>query len=39
MPFAPGMPMTVAVADPPNALVLWQVTAARTAIDPAGSLG
>jgi len=36
MPFAPGMPMTVAVADPPRALVLWQVTSANKAIDPAG---
>ena len=36
MPFAPGMPMTVAVADPPHALVLWQVTSANKAIDPAG---
>jgi hypothetical protein len=26
MPFYPGAPMTVAVADPPHALVLWQVT-------------
>ena len=25
MPFAPGLAMTVAVADPPHALVLWQV--------------
>jgi hypothetical protein len=39
MPFAPGLPMTVAVADPPHALVLWQVTAANTAIDPAGPWG
>jgi hypothetical protein len=39
MPFAPGMPMTVAVADPPHALVLWQVTSANTAIDPAGAWG
>jgi hypothetical protein len=39
MPFAPGMPMTVAVADPPNALVLWQVTSAGAAIDPAGPWG
>jgi hypothetical protein len=36
MPFAPAMPMTVAVADPPHALVLWQVTSANKAIDPAG---
>jgi hypothetical protein len=34
VPFAPGMPMTVAVADPPHALVLWQVTSANKAIDP-----
>jgi hypothetical protein len=39
MPFAPGMPMTVAVADPPHALVLWQATAANKAIDPTGPLG
>jgi len=39
MPFAPGMPMTVASADPPRALVLWQVTSAGKAIDPAGSWG
>jgi hypothetical protein len=26
MPFYPAAPMTVAVADPPHALVLWQVT-------------
>ena len=38
MPFEPGMPMTVAVADPPHALVLWQVTSASKAIDPAGPL-
>jgi hypothetical protein len=36
VPFAPGMPMTVAVADPPHALVLWLVTSANKAIDPAG---
>jgi len=36
MPFAPGMPMTVAVADPPHALVLWQVTSEGKAIDPTG---
>jgi hypothetical protein len=39
MPFAPGVPMTVAVADPPTALVLWQVTSAGVAIDPAGPWG
>jgi hypothetical protein len=39
MPFYPGAPMTVAVADPPHALVLWQVTAAGKAIDPAGTWG
>jgi hypothetical protein len=31
--------MTVAVADPPHALVLWQVTARGKAIDPAGPWG
>ena len=39
MPFAPGMPMTVAVADPPKTLVLWQVTSAGAAVDPAGPWG
>src|SRR5512132_1158081 len=39
MPFAPGMPMTVAVADPPRALVLWLVTSANKAIDPTGPWG
>jgi hypothetical protein len=39
MPFAPAMPMAVAVADPPTALVLWQVTSAGAAIDPAGPWG
>ena len=39
MPFAPGMPMTVAIADPPTALVLWQVTSAGVVIDPAGAWG
>jgi hypothetical protein len=39
MPFAPGMPMTVAVADPPRALVLWQVTGAGKPLDPAGPWG
>jgi hypothetical protein len=39
MPFAPGAPMTVAVADPPRALVLWQVTSGGKAIDPAGPWG
>jgi hypothetical protein len=39
MPFYPGAPMTVAVADPPSALVLWQVTAGGKAIDPAGPWG
>jgi hypothetical protein len=39
MPFAPGAPMTVAVTDPPHALVLWQVTWAGAAIDPAGPWG
>jgi hypothetical protein len=39
MPFAPGMPMTVAIADPPRTLVLWQVTSGGKAIDPAGPWG
>jgi hypothetical protein len=39
MPFYPGAPMTVAAADPPHALVLWQVTAGGKAIDPAGPWG
>jgi hypothetical protein len=39
MPFYPGAPMTVAVADPPRALVLWQVTIGGKAIDPAGPWG
>jgi hypothetical protein len=39
MPFYPGAPMTAAVADPPHALVLWQVTAASKAIDPTGPWG
>lgn len=39
MPFYPGAPMTVAVADPPHALVLWQVTSAGKAIDPTGPWG
>ena len=39
MPFAPGMAMTVAVAEPPTALVLWQVTSAGAAIDPTGPWG
>jgi hypothetical protein len=34
VPFYPGMPLTVAVADPPKALVLWLVTSANKAIDP-----
>lgn len=34
VPFYPGMPMTVAIADPPQALVLWLVTTANEAIDP-----
>lgn len=34
VPFYPGMPMTVAMADPPHALVLWLVTSANQAIDP-----
>ena len=36
VPFYPGMPMTVAIADPPRALVLWLVTSANKAIDPTG---
>jgi hypothetical protein len=39
MAFYPGAPMTVAVADPPRALVFWQVTANGKAIDPAGPWG
>jgi hypothetical protein len=39
MPFYPGAPMTVAVADQPCALVLWQVTSGGKAIDPAGPWG
>jgi hypothetical protein len=39
LPFAPGMPMTVAVVNPPHALVLWQVTSANKAIDPTGPWG
>jgi hypothetical protein len=39
MPFYPDAPMTVAVADPPHALVLWQVTANGKAIDPTGPWG
>jgi hypothetical protein len=39
MPFAPGRPMTVAVADPPHALVLWQVTSRGKAVDPTGPWG
>jgi hypothetical protein len=34
MPFAPGLPMTVAMADPPHALVLWQVVTGGKAVDP-----
>jgi pimeloyl-ACP methyl ester carboxylesterase len=34
MPFAPGLPMTVAVADPPHALVLSQVVAGGKVVDP-----
>jgi hypothetical protein len=39
MPFYPGAPMTVAVADPLHALVLWQATSGGKAIDPAGPWG
>jgi len=35
MPFAPGLPMTVAMADPPHALVLWQVVTGGKAVDQA----
>jgi hypothetical protein len=34
VPLYPDMPMTVAIADPPHALVLWLVTSANKAIDP-----
>jgi pimeloyl-ACP methyl ester carboxylesterase len=34
MPFAPGLPMTVAVADPPHALVLWLVVSEGKVVDP-----
>lgn len=34
MPFAPGLPMTVAVADPAHALVLWQVVSGGNVVDP-----
>jgi hypothetical protein len=37
VPFYPGMPMTVAIADPPYTLVLWLVTTANKAIDPTGA--
>jgi hypothetical protein len=39
MPFYPGAPMTVAVANPPHVLVLWQVTSGGKALDPAGPWG
>jgi hypothetical protein len=39
MPFAPAMPMTVAVADPPHALVLWQVNLKRQGDRPGWALG
>ena len=39
VPFYPGMPMTVALANPPHALVLWLVTSANKAIDPTGPWG
>jgi hypothetical protein len=39
VPFYPGMPMTVAIADPPHALVLWLVTSANKTIDPTGPWG
>jgi hypothetical protein len=39
MPFYPGAPMTVAVADPPYALVLWQVTSGGKMIELAGPWG
>ena len=34
VPFYPGMPMTVAVVDPPHTLVLWLVTTARVRASP-----
>lgn len=39
LPFAPGAPLTVAVADAPRALVLWQVLAGGRPIDPARPWG
>jgi hypothetical protein len=39
VPFYPNMPLTVAVADPCRALVLWQVTSGGRALDPAGPWG
>src|SRR5512132_1604006 len=39
LPFAPGLPMTVAVADPPHALVLWQVVAGGKVLDPGAPPG
>ena len=39
MPFAPGLPMTVAVADPPHALVLWQVVSGGNVVNPSAPSG
>jgi pimeloyl-ACP methyl ester carboxylesterase len=39
MPFAPGLSMTVAAADPPHALVLWQVVSAGKVVDPSAPPG
>lgn len=39
VPFYPGMPLHVAIVDPPNALVLWQVSADNKAVDPNGPWG
>jgi pimeloyl-ACP methyl ester carboxylesterase len=39
MPFAPGLPMTVAAADPPHALVLWQVVSGGKVVDPGAPPG
>lgn len=39
MPFAPGLPMTVAAADPPHALVLWQVVSGGKVVDPSAPPG
>jgi hypothetical protein len=39
LPFYPGMPLHVAIVDPPRALVLWQVSSENKAIDPNGPWG